>query len=363
MEYQIEITDTIGYWECSYQYLKDRFKQYKGQHIDVKISSLGGDANQGLKIYQLFKDHGDVTAHLSGFVASAATIIALGAKKTIIGKNSLYLIHNCLCWVDTWGNLNKEEIQNSIVELQKTIATQEKIDHMAASMYAEKCGKKIEDLKNIMTKNEWMTPQEALDLGLVDEIRDEKQTNVNAKMTARLEASSLPKIPVGFGMNEEEKPSLATQLANELAKIFNPNPKFNLAEDTNPSAAANNNTMNKTFTTVLALLAIEGMAEKDGNVSVTVAQMETIEKKLAEMTANATAHADSLAKAEAAQKAAETKASDLEAKVTELEAKVSALSLQAPEPKSVQQQGKTPDPNEPISEEEAVKIAMAFMNS
>lgn len=360
MEYQIEITDTIGWWECSYNYLKQKFNEYKGKHVDVKISSLGGDANEGLKIYQLLRDHGDVTAYLSGFVASAATVIALGANKTVIGKNSLYLIHNCLCWVDNWGTMNKEEIQESIKELQKTIARQEKIDHMVASMYADKCGKKVEDLKTIMTKNEWMTPQEALDLGLVDEIRDEKPNAMNAKMNARLQASSLPKIPVGFAHKEEDKPSLATQVANELAKIFNPNPKLKIAEENNPPAQ-NNITMNKNFVAVMALLAIEAMTEKDGNISVTTAQMQTINDKLAELEKNATTQADTLKSETEAKLAAEKKTADLETKVKDLEDKIKALESQAPDPKSVVQQGKDPDDNEPVSEEEAYKIAMAFM--
>ena len=372
MEYQIEINDTIGYWECSHYYLKQQLAKYKDQPVNVKISSLGGDANEGLKIYQLFKDHGNVTAYLYGFVASAATIIALGCKKTKVGKNSLYLIHNCLNWVDTWGMMNKEEIHDAISDLRKTIANQEKIDHMAASMYAEKSGKDIAEMKSIMTKNQWMTPEEALELGLVDEIIEgdiKADINANAKMQIRMEAMQLPKLPDGFSIEDNVKRigsvasmsfgELVTGLSTELAKIFNPKPNLKLEQET---PATTNTTMNKNFVAVLALLAIEAITEVDGNLQLSAEQMKTIDDKLAEfkkMSDKLTQAETAQQTAVTAQQSAEKKVTDLETQLKEANEQIAALKAAAPAPKDVQQQEKN-SPAE-MSDEEAMKLAMAYM--
>lgn len=371
MEYQIEINDTIGYWECSHYYLKQQLAKYKGQPVNVKISSLGGDANEGLKIYQLFKDHGDVTAYLYGFVASAATIIALGCKKTKVGKNSLYLIHNCLNWVDTWGLMNKEEIHDAIADLRKTIANQEKIDHMAASMYAAKSGKDIAEMKSIMTKNMWMTPDEALELGLVDEIIDDNvNAPINAKMQVRMEAMQLPKLPENYSATFEQAQKtgsiasmsfseLVSTLSTEMSKIFKPNQKLTLEQD----PPENNTIMNKNFVSVLALLAIEAITEVDGNLQLSAAQMKTIDDKLAEfkqMGEKLTQAETAKQTAETAQQNAEKKVNDLTAQLKEANDQIAALKAAAPAPKQVEQQQGKEDPAE-MSDEDAMKIAMAFM--
>ncbi|MBQ7690481.1 MAG: ATP-dependent Clp protease proteolytic subunit, partial [Muribaculaceae bacterium] len=93
MNYQIIIDDYIGDWlsDTDKQSVRRKLDSYKGKHVDVKISSLGGSLDDGLDIRQQFIDHGDVTAYLHGFVASAATVIAMGAKKIVMGKYALFL--------------------------------------------------------------------------------------------------------------------------------------------------------------------------------------------------------------------------------------------------------------------------------
>jgi len=45
--------------------------------IEVHISSLGGSVDHAVAIHDRFSSHGNVTAILTGMVASAATILAL----------------------------------------------------------------------------------------------------------------------------------------------------------------------------------------------------------------------------------------------------------------------------------------------
>jgi ClpP class serine protease len=48
-----------------------------------------------LQIRQMFLKHDNVTAHLYGFIASTATIIAMGAKRIVMGESALLLVHRC----------------------------------------------------------------------------------------------------------------------------------------------------------------------------------------------------------------------------------------------------------------------------
>ena len=55
MNYQLILDYTIG--NCGYtkQYVRSALAAYKGKHVDVKITSLGGDLDHGLDIRQQFK--------------------------------------------------------------------------------------------------------------------------------------------------------------------------------------------------------------------------------------------------------------------------------------------------------------------
>lgn len=86
MDYQIIIDYSIGLCGYTKQYVRNALSEFKDKHVDVKITSLGGDLDHALDIRQQFVDHGDITAYLSGFVASSATVIAMGAKRIVMSK-------------------------------------------------------------------------------------------------------------------------------------------------------------------------------------------------------------------------------------------------------------------------------------
>ena len=92
MEYQLIIDDYIGGWGYNKHFVRRELAKYKGKHVDMRISSLGGELYHAFDIRQQLIDHGDVTVYLSGMVASSATIIAMGAKKVCMmrqGSHSL----------------------------------------------------------------------------------------------------------------------------------------------------------------------------------------------------------------------------------------------------------------------------------
>lgn len=191
-KYDIYINGCIG-WPFSAEYVRQELERFDGQHVDVLISSLGGSALHALQIRQLFADHGDVTVHLHGFVASAATIIAMGAREIRIGKYALMLVHRCSNWVEKWGQMNAEEIEQAISQLSDEKENLETIDHVVASIYADRCKKSVEECASLMKDARWMTADECVAFGLADSIEaDEAQDIEDDATIAGLSACGYP---------------------------------------------------------------------------------------------------------------------------------------------------------------------------
>ena len=103
--------------------------------------------------------------------ASAATFLCMGAKSVDMVDGSLILIHNASTLVAEWTAANKGQLDQIIAKYQKERQDLDTIDKVIASLYSNRCGKKVEDCLAKMDKAAWLTAQDALDFGIIDEIR------------------------------------------------------------------------------------------------------------------------------------------------------------------------------------------------
>lgn len=174
--YHIDIDSYIGY-PISKGYVKSKLQPLKGKPCTVRINSYGGDVQTALDIRQQFIDHGQVTAYIIGMTASAATILAMGAHKVVMSRYALMLVHPCSTAVTNWGYYNKEELAKAIERLRKTQADLKTLDRVVASIYAAKVGdSNVGKMEALMHEARWIGAEEALRLGLIDEIDpDEEQ--------------------------------------------------------------------------------------------------------------------------------------------------------------------------------------------
>lgn len=275
MTYNINIDDYIGRWGYSKQYIRNQLAGLKGKSVNVRISSLGGSVEHGLDIRQQFLDHGDVTAYLYGLVASSATIAALGAKKVCISKYCMFLVHKVSNWVDAWGQMNADQIQELIDDLKENKLQNDKFDLVLAQMYANKCNKQIDEILDTLKAGRWLTAQEALEYGFVDEIiEDAKEDKVNlASFTDKLNVLGFPALPQMD--NKEDKESGWFQRIMEKLDAFSP-----LLKSEN-STHLINLFMKKDYQKVNAILNVEGLEfDKDGKVTLTEAQVKALNEKV-----------------------------------------------------------------------------------
>ena len=153
----------------TYESLREKIAQIEALEtpmVVVNIRSVGGDVADALLIYEaLLSLDAHITTRCYGYTASAATIIAQAANEGCreIAQSALYLIHNSSCAAE--GNATNLAQQAAL--LQKT-------DERIAAIYASRSGLPASHFAELMARNsgdgEWLTPEQALEAGLVDVI-------------------------------------------------------------------------------------------------------------------------------------------------------------------------------------------------
>jgi ATP-dependent protease ClpP protease subunit len=255
---------------------------FKNKPVSVRISSLGGSVDDALDIRQQFQDHGDVTCYLFGYVASAATILATGAKKTCMSKYAFYLIHKVSNWIDAWGSYNADQIQRLIDDLKANKLENDKMDLVLANLYAAKCKKKVSDILPILKEGRWLTAQEALEYGFVDEIIEEgTRLNFDDSMKARFNMYQLPALPAMGNDTEVLEEESAPNWFNNFVNKFFKSQKSDVATQAQNKPLNLSIQMKKDYQKVNSILNIEGVeVDKDGKVTLTEEQVKALNDRI-----------------------------------------------------------------------------------
>jgi len=193
----IKIDSYIGSWGYSKQLLKLDLKGTETDGAVIEISSLGGSVDHAIDMYNQIAKHGNVEVVYTGPSASAATFLGMGAKKVSIFETGFILIHKVMAVVDNYGAFNEDELERLIEELQTTRIENQKFDLAIARIYNKRSGKSIEDTIALMKKNIWLTAEEALENGLVDDIIEPtmKYNRMDDRLVAMVSSCELPPLP------------------------------------------------------------------------------------------------------------------------------------------------------------------------
>lgn len=132
--------------------------------VDVRINSKGGDIFVGIAIFNVFRNSkADITIYIDGIAASIASVIAACGKPVKMSRYARLMIHSASGGV--YGNAE---------ELKEVISRLSSLEDTLCDIYADRCKKPREEIKAewFDGKDHWFTAEQALELGLVDEIYD-----------------------------------------------------------------------------------------------------------------------------------------------------------------------------------------------
>ena len=252
--YQLHLKGFVGGFDFDADYVDYILSKHEGKEVHVLIDSLGGRSNTALSIFSAFKRHGNVNVHFVGMNASAATIASLGAKHITMDASAMYLVHKCSVGFFEWGQLNSDGLQALIDNIEHQKADLDKLDANIAQMYATRCKKEPSELLDLMKAGGWLTAQEALAWGFVDELTDYEDeeapvltdTMANAMSAAGIPIPNLPNMK--FAQQEQ---SAFAKFMSMLTQYFTNSKKNEFIN----SQTSTSNPMKKIFTSICAILA------------------------------------------------------------------------------------------------------------
>lgn len=173
-----------------------------GEKIEVLINSGGGSVMAGQEIYTKLKRMDDVIIEIQSLAGSAAGVIAM-AGKSKISPVGMLMIHN-VSMSGAYGDYH---------DMQKNAEILKQMNAAMASAYTEKSGMQLEEVLKIMDRETWLTANQCLEYGFVDEIMGEQQEFTNSIQGMRLTDDIRKRV-----IAEKEQADKDEKLKNELLK-------------------------------------------------------------------------------------------------------------------------------------------------
>lgn len=136
----------------------------EGQEIELHINSNGGSVKEGVAIYNLLKQkENHKTGIVDGVAHSVAFLIlqACDTRKMCLGTTAL--IHNM--WMCCAGNAT---------QLRKYADDLDDMMEANRQVFLERASISEDELKSMMEAETYLTPDKALEYGLIDEVMGKK---------------------------------------------------------------------------------------------------------------------------------------------------------------------------------------------
>lgn len=219
----------------------------RGKPVSLYVNSEGGSIKDGLEIFNAIKAReADVTAYITGYALSIASIIPLAAAKVVTPKGSVWMLHKP--WTGQQGNAD---------DMRKAAVMLDKHEEAMVAIYAAETGQQPDKIKEDLTAETWLTGEEAVAYGLADEMNEEPVA------LASLEHSRFRRMPAALG-------HVAPHAQNAHRKGPNMDPNDTktapVAGTSTPPPAAASNTDTKAGAELMAeLAAIKMQLEKERN--------------------------------------------------------------------------------------------------
>jgi len=163
MERRIIITGEIN--DESYKEFSSSLLQLeeisKTQSIVLELSSEGGDAYCALAFSGRMRNSPcDIIIHAYGLVASAAVLILASGDTRYIAKEAWVMVHED----------SLSELEGNVTQLEKTAKHLRRLEDQWAWLLESMTSTNLEEWARLHKEEKFLTPQECIELGLVDKI-------------------------------------------------------------------------------------------------------------------------------------------------------------------------------------------------
>jgi ATP-dependent protease ClpP protease subunit len=184
-EVELSLYDEIGAFGVGAKQFIAELKEYKDQHIHLRINSPGGEIVEGSAIYNALTRHeGGLTVHIDALAASMASVIAMSGNPVYMADNALLMIHNP--WTLAAGEAKDLRKQADLLDTMKSNLIR---------AYQKKSGMEEKAIAKLMDEETWLDAVEAVALGFVDAIEDGIPAAASAKeMRARFDTFAKAKM-------------------------------------------------------------------------------------------------------------------------------------------------------------------------
>jgi ATP-dependent Clp protease protease subunit len=216
-KFNIDILGEISESVNSYNSVRTKINDAKGEEINLVISSGGGSVTEGMGIADLIANYpNETTATGIGLVASIATVVLLSADKVKMTENAFLMIHRP--WSYTMGNADELEATAELLDKMEA----KLLDIYTASVYKRKGKQK--DLENkiteMMAAETWMTAQEALEFGFIDEIVKVGEKNIDL-LPLQNSLNKFLNVPAALLTNNKKDDDMGNSILEKIKNLLN----------------------------------------------------------------------------------------------------------------------------------------------
>ncbi|MFZ6767770.1 head maturation protease, ClpP-related [Undibacterium sp. Di26W] len=220
---EITIHDYIGNWNISASTFLSDLKAVGSsnpglKNLDVSINSLGGSVIDGVAIYNGLRSFAEktgatITTNVIGIAASISNLISQAGDKRKMAKNAFGMVHSPLA--------TAQANANGMRDLADLL---DKFEGSIIGTYVQRTGKTADEIKALFDAETFMTADEALAQGFIDEITPA------VTLTASFSLDNLPEKIVAIFNNTNDKTDKGTK-APESKPVTKPETKPEMKTD------------------------------------------------------------------------------------------------------------------------------------
>lgn len=336
MKKVVKLVGEVAWYDISAEYIERELNGLtKNDEVEFVIHSGGGSVFEGMYIYNLLLAcEAKKIGYIYGISASMMTVLGVAMDELYMCPLSMYMTHN----VSSLAIGNADEMEQSIKLVKK-------LDNILLEAYKKKTKMSEEQIKSELMNNKdnWFTPQEALELGLIDGIKEPNKEIVENDANLAEFSYNLA-MDVAAASVENRSKALNKLVTINFKKMETKtkdveNPK-QVATSDNTDLVASLNTQVDNYKSALA--------NKETEIQNLTEKLEKLEKEKETVIANAQSEVQ---KASSLQEEANKRVEEMEAKLYKQEVS-NRVNLAV---------AKITENGKPLNNEKAEKIATAFL--